>query len=153
MQAEQFRENIEAGRKMFREAYRQRRQEEEEAADDERPPVRWTDPVVLRRRDSQRKQWAPLPAAPAPSHDGRLALLLTEAVPETNIMAMRLDLVYLCSQHGRQLPPNMSYQDPVDDRAWALLLTAHVMIREEEEPRVGGGCWMWSISVRPGSRS
>ena len=62
--------------------------------------------------------------------------------------ALRMDLCYLCSQHGRQLPEHMTCQDPVDELHWDLLLTAHVMIREEEEPRVGGGCWMWSISVR-----
>ena len=56
-----------------------------------------------------------------------------------------MDLCYLISMPRRQLPSHMQVGDPLGDASWDLLLAAFVMVREEEEPKVGGGCWLWSI--------
>ena len=141
---------LERGRQWYRRKNQLQRQDECETEVDEdtaEPPWRNSANTEGRSRakmEEQRRRWAPLSAAQ--SHDGGRAFSrMTDALEPAAIEALRMDLCYLCSMHGRELPSHMKVQDPPDDPCWELLMAAHVMVRDEEEPKVGG-CWLWSNS-------
>ena len=132
--------NLEKARRWYRQQYRLRREEEAEGGF--REPADWTGSASR----SKRKIWAPLTSAQ--SHEGSSNLRMTDACDAAAITALRMDLCYLMSSCGRRLPGWMNVGDPLEDLNWDMLLAAHVTITEEEEPAVGGGCWLWSISER-----
>ena len=155
---EEVRRMVERGRLWYRQQYRLRRQQEcEREVDDQGIPAaplpagfrtdHWDSASTERQRRAQmeeeRRRWAPL--SEAQSHHIEAFSRMTEALEPGVIEALRKDLCYLCSMHGRDLPSHMKVEDPPDDDHWDVLLGAHVMVREEEEPKVGGGCWLWSI--------
>ena len=106
----------------------------------------WDSASTERQRRAQmeeeRRRWAPrwAPLSGAQSHHIEAFSRMTEALEPGVIEALRTDLCYLISMAGRELPGHMQMADPAVDKRWDLLLAAFVILREEEEPRFGGGC-------------
>ena len=92
--------NLEVARRWYRQQYRLRREEEAEGGF--REPADWTGSAS----SSKRKIWAPLTSS---------NLRMTDACDAAAIKAMRVDLCYLMSSCGRQLPDHLCAGDPLDD--------------------------------------
>ena len=150
-QQEEFRALVEQGRARIRQRLAEERQRaaDEGRIDQPREPD-WdqsTLPVYWRVLRNQKSLGRPgMVAWDPPQTQGaepRGFSTAADLMPAETIRALRQDLIIQIASKGRTLPSDMQLHDPAEDERWDVMLRAFVAIRDEEEPRVGGGCWLW----------